>query len=242
MKLNHNDMHKNRFFVSGNIENKRVVVEDEGIYNQIRNVLRMKKGDGATLLDGEGRAIDVVIRDIKNNTVTFERLGEVYEVESKSRPNVALFCSVLKRENFELVCQKATEIGVGSIHPIICERTVKLGLKKDRLRKIISEAAEQSGRGDAPELYDPVSFPQSLEGLKGAQNILFDASGSLEDIKKLKREGEIKIWIGPEGGWSEEELHMARLNGFAVISLSGLTLRAETAAIIASYLATYSKF
>src|SRR6185503_3112201 len=91
---------------------------------------------------------------------------------------VTLYCSILKKENFELVCQKATEVGAYAICSIIAERTVKTGLNRPRLEKIIKEAAEQSGRSSLPILLEPMSFPEALSSSKANDlNVLFDKEG-----------------------------------------------------------------
>jgi 16S rRNA (uracil1498-N3)-methyltransferase len=107
----------------------------------------------------------------------------------------------------------------------------------ERLQKIAKEACEQSGRSFLPEISELVTFEESLEMAKGNDiNIIFDASG--EDFKNIKIENKkIGIFIGPEGGWTPEEIKKATENNFSVASLGTNILRGETAAIIASYLA-----
>ena len=150
-----------------------------------------------------------------------------------------LYCAILKRENFELVVQKATEIGVREIVPLITQRTVKLDIKEERLRKIITEAAEQSGRGRVPMLRQAMSFADALaDAQRNDANFFFDISDVIVEegaIGDAMRRG---LFVGPEGGWSYEEVLAARAAGCHIISLGALTFRAETAAIIASYLGT----
>ena len=86
---------------------------------------------------------------------------------------MTLYCAVLKRENFEWVVQKCTELGIRAIIPIVTTRTVKTGLKMDRLRIIAKEAAEQSGRGIIPVINNPLEFDRALEEAKHQQNIFF---------------------------------------------------------------------
>ncbi|MDD2658034.1 MAG: RsmE family RNA methyltransferase, partial [Candidatus Pacebacteria bacterium] len=135
----------------------------------------------------------------------------------------------------ELAVQKAVELGVKEIVPIIADRTVKLGLKRDRLEKIIKEASEQSGRGILPVLSDSVAFGDAMRAAEANDlNLFFELGGkSLEgsklDLGKYKKIG---IFIGPEGGWSEDELKL-KSEKLKVCGLSPFTLRAETAAIAA---------
>ncbi len=164
---------------------------------------------------------------------------ETIKKEDTAQKSVTLFCAVLKKENFELVVQKATECGVDKIIPIITARTVKTGLNMERLQKIAKEASEQSGRNTIPEISEPVSFEESLEiTIENELNIIFDASG--ENFKKLSLQyKKIGIFIGPEGGWTPEEIKKAKQNNFSIISLGLNVLRGETAAIISTFLASF---
>ncbi len=165
------------------------------------------------------------------------------EVLTESSVRAVLYCAMLKRENFELVVQKATECGVAEIVPIVTARTVKLGLKIDRLQKIAREAAEQSGRGIVPEIFDPMSLKESIVHAKqNNANILFEPSGShflgtlvpfrLDATKVAMNRG---LFIGPEGGWTDDEVDQMRGAGYHVVSLGPRVLRAETAAIVAVF-------
>ena len=144
------------------------------------------------------------------------------------------------------MAQKAVEAGIKEIVPVISKRAVKLNLNLKRLNKIIREAAEQSERGIMPILNKPLELSKAIkESQSNNLNLFFDRNGSefsevLGIIKKddLKKIG---IWIGPEGGWGEEEVKIAKENNFKIVSLGKLTLRAETAAIIASYLIENSR-
>lgn len=200
------------------------------IAHQIIKVLKLEKGEKIELCDGKGLNALCIIRSMRKNSlvVEVEMVGED-EVETKK---VSLYCAVLKKENFELVVQKATECGVSKIIPIITSRTVKTGLSIERLKKIAKEAAEQSGRSTVPEISEPIEYIKSLEQVNG-KNILFDISG--EPLKE-KNYSETNIWIGPEGGWTPDEIQKAKTAGFQIASLGKNTLRGETAAIIATYL------
>lgn len=216
----------------GNFElNKGVVeVSDPDAIHQILKVFRLRKGDLITLCDGNGREAPGIIKEIKSKSL----LVRVSEVKTYERPENQryLLCSILKKENFELVCQKATEIGVSNIIPIISSRTVKLELRRDRLEKIVKEAAEQSDKVFLPQLADPINFTEAIIMDFDLKYIL-DQRGKRElikaDVKKTA------ILIGPEGGWTDEEIKEAQFKGWQEISISDFTLRAETAAIIGAY-------
>lgn len=186
--------------------------------------------------DGRGKEVLAEIAEIGKSAVVL-KVVLVQENDNEPKNSVTLYCSVLKKENFEFVVQKATEIGVGHIIPIISERTIKLGLNHERLEKIGKEATEQSGRGIIPIISESMSLEEAVANVSGVgSSFFFDSSGEIFKEAPLNRE--ISAFIGPEGGWSERELSLARNNGLAVVSLSKLTLRAETAAIVASYILT----
>lgn len=211
-------------------------IEDKDFLEQARHVLRFKVGDKIILADG--KLNEAICRIEKYGKDFIELLIEkVYKNENEPKNKVVLYCAVLKKENFEWVAQKATEVGISEIQPIITERTVKQKLNLDRLRKIIREAAEQSGRGLVPVLYSPVTLAEVVEKAKGDCKLFFDSSGN-KFSHVTCRLSHIAIFIGPEGGWTEKELEIARTKKFKIVSLGKLTLRAETSAVIVSYLAT----
>ena len=160
---------------------------------------------------------------------------------NEPKRGVTLYLSTLKRENFEFAAQKATEAGVQNIVPIISSRTVKLNISTERVEKIVKEAAEQSGRGMVPRIADIVSFEKIFpDAAKNDINIFFDGMGKQFSGTMLEGKESVGIFIGPEGGWGNKELVEAKENGFLIAGLGALTLRAETAATIASYLACNS--
>lgn len=218
-------------------------LEDEGLFNQAKNVLKLKIGEKIILGDGLKNEGIAEIKEYGRDSVRVE-IVEIQENKNEPESDVSLYCAILKRENFELVVQKATEIGVREIVPIITARTLKLDVRKDRLEKIIKEAAEQSGRGTVPVLRDPVDIEEVIkEDFKNQLNLFFDKSGlpvdrseSFEELKRLSYMGRIGVWIGPEGGWTDQEVESVGRSNFKIINLGKLTLRAETAAIVATYI------
>jgi 16S rRNA (uracil1498-N3)-methyltransferase len=224
------------------------------IAHQIIKVLKLKIGEKIELGDGKRAVGFGKIKNIEKKSVLV-KIEKVEKMEENKK--TTLFCAVLKKENFELVVQKTTETGISKIVPIISARTIKTGLNLERLKKIAKEASEQSGRGIVPEILEPISFKKSLELCKeNDSNILFDASGkelfpekycagcraehsnsSADEYAYFSENNSLyNIFIGPEGGWTEEEIQKAKNLNFKIASLGKLTLRAETAAIISSYL------
>lgn len=230
-------MRLHRFISSSfDLSSKTLTVSDTEFLKQWRNVLRLQSGDSVILSDGKGREARGLILALDHNEASI-KIEEVTTPLREPKKQTTLFCAVLKRENFELVIQKATEIGITRIVPIITERTIKTGHNHERLEKIIREAAEQSGRTTIPHLEKPIPFKEALESSYAKTALLFDLSG--EEVGLTQ--GSLlptSCFIGPEGGFSEAEVILAREKGLSIGLLGTLTLRGETAAIIAAYLIT----
>lgn len=227
-----------RFIRDFDFSKKVITISDKEICNQIKKVLRFGVGDKIILGDGKLNEALVKITVLRKGEVVGEIL-QVSQNQNESSVHVVLYCSILKRENFELVVQKAVEVGVAEIIPLVTKRTVKLNLKRERLEKIIREAAEQSGRGRVPVLHNVLDLKKAMDGAsRNDINLFFDVSGQIFDDNSLEMSHyrRVGIFIGPEGGWDEKEIELAKEKKFKIVSLGKLTLRAETAAIIASYL------
>lgn len=230
-----------RFIDTFDLSKNTLEITESELVNQLKNVFRFSAGDRFILCDGNGTEAEVVIQTIdqKSSTVKIEK---AYQNTNEPQTKVHLFCSILKRENFELVVQKATEVGVTEITPILCERTVKTNLNLERLKKIAHEAAEQSSRGIVPIIHEVQTFRTLLTKTPAypftGLRTLFDSSGF--SFHTCSPDHMItSVFIGPEGGWSPSELELAKSNKVQIASLGSLTLRGETAAIIASYLCTH---
>lgn len=229
-------MRLHRFIGNFNLTENSAVTSDKKIVSQILKVLRLHEGDKIILSDGKTNDVLAEIIKINKFEAKFDILKK-YKNKNEPDISVTLYCSVLKRENFKWVVQKATEVGVTQIVPIITGRTVKTSLNQERLEKIAKEAAEQSGRGMIPSISIPQIFKEAVESAKNNQfNLFFDPSGEKTAKMSSKSAKSIGIWTGPEGGWTDKELSEAKRNNFKIITLGKLTFRAETAAIIASYL------
>lgn len=207
----------------------KLTISDKTLAHQIARVLKLQVGEYIVLTDGHGTDITVQLTNIANTidgTITDRHFFAL------QKNNVTLYVSLLKKENFELVIQKAVEIGVQKIVPIICERTVKLGFKRDRLETILKEAMEQSGQSYLPTMSDPETLRTVLQEENTGRRLFLDQSGQSIVSSKEKN---LSLFVGPEGGWSEAELVLAKEQGCEVVQLGGTTLRAETAAIIGSF-------
>lgn len=231
-------MRPHRFIGNFDLTKKELVVSDRDFINQAKNVLRFRPGDKIILCDSHSNEAIAEFKQLGRFPSKLE-ISEVYKNQNEPEKYAILYCPVLKKENFELVAQKAVEVGIKEITPVITKRTVKFGLNYERLNKIIKEAAEQSGRGILPKLNEVINFEWAVATAKNSNdtNLFFDINERLVDTG-LRRgfKSKIGVFVGPEGGWSEEEIEIAKNANFTFASLGKTTLCAETAAIAASYM------
>ncbi len=226
-----------RFFINTDFAIGPLVLDEPDLVHQISRVLRLAAGESIMLCNDSGIEALATITEISRDAITLS-VDTVQKNAAEPRVRVTLYCAILKRENFEWAVQKATELGVSRIVPLITKRTVKLGLKKERLQKIIQEAAEQSGRGIIPKFEEATEFSVALaQSVQNELNIIFDPSAPEILTAGALRISLVGIWIGPEGGWDESEIAAAKERDMKLYSLGALTLRAETAATIATYAA-----
>ena len=217
-------------------EEMAIRVAEAEVISQVKNVLRLGRGDQLILADGGGQEALVTITDFGRGYFD-TRVEEYRWAKAEGEAETTLYCAVLKKENFELVVQKATELGVKKIVPIITERTVKLGLRFDRLAKIAREASEQSGRGVVPTISEPVEFSSAVANLPvGTKTVILEENGQEFSASIFSEAKSRAIFVGPEGGWTEAEIDQAKAKGLSLAKVCNFTLRAETAAIVASFL------
>ncbi len=223
-----------RFFIdSGTIRGNEVILDNKEIISQIKKVLRLRAGDKVIFLDGSGKEYVSVIKEIGNSVIN---CGIESSAENKNEPELKIvLCQALcKKDKFEWVLQKGTEIGVSKFVPVLAERSEKFGLNRERAEKILREAAEQSERGVVPKMDEIQKFNEALRQAQGI-SILLDRSG--EPINKFNLKlttNNLKLFVGPEGGWTEAELELAKKSGADIVSLGSRVLRTETAGMAAA--------
>lgn len=230
-------MNRRRFFVpkdriAGGIA--RLSAEE---VHHLRDVLRLRAGQVVEVFDGAGRSyVGRVQRDDGGLSVgSLERI----EARAESPIDVSLGLALIKYERFEWALEKATELGVREIVPLASRRCQvrlpqgKLEARLERWRRIVREAAKQCGRSAVPEVAAPRSFAEYLAaGLAGtALLLLCETSAAPWDGRIEARR--IGVTIGPEGGWTAEELRSAEQAGCRIVGFGPRVLRAETAAIAA---------
>lgn len=203
----------------------------------LRDVLRLKAGDEVYVFDGRGREFRCVVSTSKRDAAELRIETEVEPAKPESQLQLNLCVALLKGEKFDLVVQKATELGVRKITPLIT-RYADIHLRDAadatkrvaRWQRIALEAAKQSGRAFVPEISLPLKFEAALDvdGL----GVMFAERGG-ETLENLSRQAPLSViaLVGSEGGWSDEEIESARARNFHVVTLGGRILRAETAAI-----------
>ena len=195
-------------------------------------VVRVHEGEEVELFDGKGNAARGVVTGVAAEKLIVNVLTIIDARESPLTMNLAM--SIIALDKFELVLQKATELGVRSIIPIVSERVEirpeRYRGKQERWEKIIFEAVKQSGRARTPQLEPAVSFDEAIA--RPSTKVVFDA-GTESTWQPGNPSIPITLFIGPEGGWSEDELRLARASGAWFRRLGPRRLRAETAAIVA---------
>ena len=204
----------------------------------ILTVLRLGSGDEVTVFDGEGREYRTMLTDDYEEGV-YLSIQEELSPERESPIRITLGQGILKGEKMKFVIQKATELGVDRIIPLVSSRSIPLvegereTLRIERWRRIAQEAAKQCGRTVVPEITPIQELGDFLSQGEGAQVILWEEEPSplRKIIENLEPKGGITLLIGPEGGFSEEEVLKAQDHGFLVAGLGQRILRAETATL-----------
>lgn len=228
-------MRLHRFFIKEKIEKgKETKIDNLELLHQWLKVFRLSSSDRVIVFNGNGFEYEGYFRVLnKKEAVLF--LDKEKKVDNEQNIELHIFQSIIKKDNFEFVVQKCTEIGVSAFHPVITERSEKKSLNMERLNKIATEASEQSFRGDIPKIFDLSDLENSLKDFSGSLFVL-DFDGKDFSSIKIKDDNKVGLLIGPEGGWSETERGYFREKGIRSVSLGKQVLRAETSAIVASAL------
>jgi 16S rRNA (uracil1498-N3)-methyltransferase len=234
-----------RFFVpAGTLGTPEIRLEGE-IAHRLARVLRLKHGDRVVLSEGGATEYEVQLKDMSARAITATVTAE-RAAPAEPSVNLVLYQSLIRANRFDLVLEKGTEIGVSRFVPLVPARgQIQDGNpsenRLERWRRVIVEAAEQSGRGRPPQIVAPMRFE--------------DAVGSAEGIRLLPYEGErgqalgaylrtleqkpdiVSIFVGPEGGFETAEVDLARDLGLTLVTLGPRILRSETAGIVATAIA-----
>ncbi len=223
------------FFLE-NIPSENVITLDEDTSKHAVQVLRMKPGERLKLTDGKGSLVAVeIIEDHKKKCTV--KVVEKDFIEKKNQ-QVCIAISLLKTASrFEWFLEKATEIGVTEIIPLLCNRTEKQHFRYDRMQQILISAMMQSKQVWLPQLHEPVSFKTTISSAaystKLIAHCLEEDKSSLADYRHADS---LQILIGPEGDFTKEEINTALAANFKPVALGSTRLRAETAGVVAATL------
>jgi 16S rRNA (uracil1498-N3)-methyltransferase len=202
----------------------------------LRDVLRMKLGDQAQIFDGEGREFLVEVANVAKRETLLQIVKEIEPPAPVSKLDLTIAASVYKNDKFDLVIQKAVELGVARVAPIVTfrsETNLKASMKRtERWRKIALEATKQCERAKIMTVDEPVGFNDFIAniGEDFGSLLMFsekDGKGLPEQIARTK----ITALVGPKGGWEDSGIQLAEERGFMPIKLGRRIMRAETAAI-----------
>ncbi|MFA5840439.1 MAG: 16S rRNA (uracil(1498)-N(3))-methyltransferase [Candidatus Margulisiibacteriota bacterium] len=227
-----------RFFVS---PDQIPVISGEDVHH-IRDVLRMQLGEELELLDGNGKAYQVKIAEYNKNTIICQILS-TKTIEDPTKVKITLAQCLPKADKMKLIIQKSSELGVWSIIPIRSERTIAKSEKKERWQTIAKEAAQQCRLTYVPNITEVKSFKEILSEAKDYSLAIIpwenEQEKSLKSLisispdspSQISRFPDILILIGPEGGFSTNEIELAKHAGFIPVSLGPRILRTETAGL-----------
>lgn len=225
------------FFYIDNYSGQKQIALDEDTSRHVVQVLRMKTGEQLNLTDGKGSLLTCEITDAHKKHCTVEVRAKTDSPQPLKQVSIAI--SLLKNTNrFEWFLEKATEIGVSEIIPLICERTEKEKFRHDRMNAICISAMLQSQQCWLPVLHEPVEFDNIISKASSAQKFIAhcDDSSNKNNLSAFQPFNSSTILIGPEGDFTSKEIEEALQNGYQPVSLGETRLRTETAGVVAAAL------
>ena len=229
-----------RFFVDASVLRARNVTITGDLAHRLARVLRLRRGDEVVLTSGGPREYVVRLDGVSANAITGVVTGERAS-PAEAAIEVVLYQSLIRPNRFDLALEKGTEIGVARFVPVVNARSQVTeeasSARSERWRRLIVEAAEQCGRGRLPTVGDPQSFDEAIRTAPGLKIVPWEdernarLSSYLHSLPERPRA--VSVFIGPEGGYTDEEVALARESGAALLTLGRRVLRSETAAIVA---------
>jgi 16S rRNA (uracil1498-N3)-methyltransferase len=198
-------------------------------------VLRMRRGDDISFTDGIGNLYEGIITGDDSAAMTASVTSVRHEADHRYRLHIAI-SPVKNDDRLEWFIEKSVETGIDEITPLICSRTEKKRIRKDRLEGLILSAMKQSVRSYLPKLYEPLSFSEFIAGERTGTRLIACCDPGIERIminSAFNPGEEVTILIGPEGDFTPEEVAQAMLYGFMPVHLGPNRLRTETAGVLA---------
>lgn len=230
------DPSSQRLFVTADLGGGRDVLLSEDQAHYLCHVLRMKIGEGVMLFNGRDGEWQASLIDVKKRAATLKVVSQTRD--QTTGPDIAYLFAPLKRSRLDYMVQKATELGVASLEPVITHRTIAERVNLERMRANVVEAAEQCGVLRVPDVCPPVALEKRLAGWDQSRALIVcdeaaDVADPLLALRAVAR-GPVAVLIGPEGGFSPEERAVfAGLPFVTRVSLGPRVMRADTAAVAA---------
>ena len=225
------------FFFEENLPDEETFTLSEETSRHIVQVLRMRENENLLITDGKGQVLTTRLAKANKKNAEVQIINK--SASPKIIPQVSIGISLIKNTNrFEWFLEKATEIGVTSIHPIICDRTEKSHYRSDRMKNIIVSAMLQSRQAWLPTLHQPINFKVIIEVQQYENKYIAHCID--EEKKHLNSQiisnGDQIVLIGPEGDFTKGEITAALKNNYIPVSIGDTRLRTETAGIVAAVL------
>lgn len=225
-------MRISRFFVDQPLATRSAVDIIDERAHYIRNVLRLNTGDPLVLFNGEGGEYRAILSNVTKKTVTAQ-IGDFNPINRNQPQSVTLGLAILKRDAMDLALQKAVELGVTFIQPLVMERVTvsekQFKTRQNHWRSIAISSCEQCGLNLIPEILEPKDVTCWCASQTGTC-LIADPDAELGPIRTVDVDI-VSVLIGPEGGFSDSEVEHAKRSGFKGVNLGQRILRAETAAI-----------
>jgi 16S rRNA (uracil1498-N3)-methyltransferase len=226
-----------QLFYASNVLGNEIVLDETESKHAIR-VLRLNAGDKVQVVDGGGGFYTAEIAESHPKKCKLSIL-ESHEKFGKRKFKLHIAIAPTKNnDRFEWFLEKATEIGIDEITPILCEHSERKTIKPDRLEKILISAMKQSVKAYLPKLKPMVPFNDFIHKNDASQKYIAHCNdGEKPHLKnEIEKKENVIILIGPEGDFSMEEVEEAKINGFREISLGPSRLRTETAGVVACHI------
>ena len=229
-----------RLYYPGAIVENSINLLSKEHTHYLTNVMRLKRGSNVNLFNKDGEWLSKIVF-LDRDRVEVKFLNKIKE--SLKSTNVELAICLVKKTSMEIILQKATELGIAKIIPIISERTEVKDLNLERAKKIVVEATEQSNQLNVPDIQEPQKLKDFINSLDSNTSLFFADINTQKKIdnKIIEKSKKISVLVGPEGDFSpnEREMILAKDNAIS-FSISKNILRTETAAISALSLINYS--
>ena len=220
-----------QLFFTENTENEFTISSEES--KHITRVLRKKEGDILNFTDGKG---NLLVSEITNSDTRKTRVKVIEKIKKEKGHDYYLHIAIAPTKNmdrFEWFLEKATEIGIDEITPIICDRSERKVIKTERCNRILLSAMKQSLKYHLPKLNKAISFTDFIKrDFDGSKYIAHCEEGEKTELRKEKKEKRTLILIGPEGDFSPNEIKKSFTNKYKAVSLGNSRLRTETAGVV----------